>query len=199
MGDETDLILREEELWAGAFGSEYVERTPEFVESRAAFWDSFIRTYHPESVLEAGCGVGLNLTHIHKLVPDTWGIDVNWDSIHIARFNAPTANVCHASIYNMPFKDEAFEIVFTCGVLIHQDPDIITEAMQEIARCGRKVLHMEYESGDWEEIPYHGESKALWKGPYSLLYTELGMKSISSGVLHKSDGFDNLTWSLFEK
>lgn len=76
-------------------------------------------------VLDAGCGSGA-LTrqigeHGAKL---TVGIDVNEavDEAHAASRQADNVQIVQANIFALPFKDEAFDLVWSNGV-IHHTPD----------------------------------------------------------------------------
>ena len=191
-------LTRNEELWEGSFGREYVQRNPRRVPEREKFWEEIVEWTSPDRTLEVGCGVGLNLDHLWKRT-EAWGIDVNLESILLAQ-SIPSVNAFVGSAFDVPFKDDYFGLSFTCGVLIHQHPDVVRKVMMEVARCSRKwVLCVEYEADEFVEIPYHGENMALFKGPYSTLYGELGLTGVDNGVLGKDAGFDDCTWTLFEK
>jgi SAM-dependent methyltransferase len=186
------------ELWEGKFGSDYHGRNPEHVPERAGFWDHICSTLGVSRVLEVGCGTGINLHHLLRHA-DAWGVEVNEDALGISKANLPEAHIVYGDLRDLPFKDDFFDLTFTAGVLIHQDPKLVGEAMDEIIRCSSdNVLSIEYEAEKFESIPYRGEVDALYKGPYSRLYREKGLEFIEGGELFKEDGFDDCSWSLFE-
>jgi len=198
MANENSLI-QEEELWRGEFGDEYLDRNPETNYLRRPFWEGLVQDYEITSAMEVGSGSGVNLEIVGEYC-EGWGVEINTDALLRSREVAPWANTVQGSIYDLPFKDNFFEIVFTCGVLIHQPPANVVEAMEEVVRCSSGlVLSVEYESEEFEEIPYRGQEGALWKGPYSRFYEDMNLEFVDGGFLTKEQGFDNCTWSLFRK
>ena len=186
-----------EKVWAGEFGNKYTERNLQESQDRKIWWDKFLDQWNPSNVLEVGCNAGLNLRYVSEKVP-SWGVDINKESLKKAKENCPKASVKFGSIYELPFTDGQFSLVFTSGVLIHQHPKKLKRAMWEKLRCSNDiVLCMEYCSPQFEEMAYRGEEGMLWKGPYLELYEDLGLAPIDSGYIH-TEGWDDVTWGLFE-
>ena len=185
-------------LWSGKFGDEYTERNKSAYELRRGWWTKFCDDYRFRSVLEVGCNVGANLgmiasrTNAHKSI---WGCDVNEGSLVQARKNEPHINFVWASGLDLPFKDDCFDLVFTAGVLIHLAPETRENMMQEVLRTsGKYVVSMEYDWPYFEEIPYRGQTAALYKGPWGEIYEKrYGLKLLSKCKLSKQDGFDDVT------
>ena len=72
--------------------------------------------YHPyESVLDAGCGTGLITRHLHNAI----GIDINEWAIERAKIHAPQAKYLVASIDDLPFEDDSFDLVICTHTLEH--------------------------------------------------------------------------------
>ena len=74
--------------------------------------------------------------------------------------------------------------------------------MAEIVRCSRRhVLCGEYYAERPTEIPYRGHRGALFKRDFGALYRtrfpELTL--LDQGFLSKADGWDDVTWWMFEK
>lgn len=194
--------MTNEGIWSGRFGDEYTERNKSAYSLRRGWWEKFCRDNRFESVLEVGCNVGANVgmiagqTNAHK---STWGCDVNEGSLLVAKKNEPRLNFVYASGFDLPFRDEYFDLVFTAGVLIHQSLDTVEAMMQEIIRVsGKYVLAMEYESQIFEEVPYRGLKEALYKGPWGDIYEKrYGLKLLHKYKVSKEEGFDNVTaWLL---
>ena len=97
---------------------------------------------------------------------------------------------------------EKFDIVFTCGVLIHIHPENLLDAMKEIYRVSKKyIVCAEYFSDKDEEINYHGEDGLLFKKDFGSFYLDNfpNLKLIDYGFSWKRvTGMDNLTWWIFE-
>lgn len=84
------------------------------------------------------------------------------------------------------------------GVPIHQPPATLPLVMSEMARSSRRwVLCGEYFADQPEEVSYRGHDGALFRRDYGRLFPELQLRE--QGFLGKNQGWDNVTWWLFEK
>lgn len=190
---------RLEGLWAGRFGSEYTQRCG-ITDHRGGFWKPFVERWNPARVLEVGCGAGSNLYALTDRLmqpEDVYGIDINREAL----YKADRFNVSYGKAKDIPFKDRFFDLVFTCGVLIHQPAESLLYVMSEIVRCScRYVLAMEYHAPKREEVPYREQQGALFKDDYGNIYQrEFGLKLLDMGHLGKEEGFDNVVWWMMEK
>jgi spore coat polysaccharide biosynthesis protein SpsF len=196
--DEADRLER---LWSGDFGVRYADRNAVLDARRAAFWHDLVDRHGIRSVLEVGCGQGANLAPlVQRLDPsDVWGIDVNEVAIDRARTNAPGANIVRSRARLLPFRDGFVDLAFTIGVLIHQPEGSLAAVIAEIVRCaGSYVLWGEYHAPQTEDVPYHGETGALFRRDYGAIYRTLhpGLEVIDEGFLAVEEGFDRVTWQL---
>jgi spore coat polysaccharide biosynthesis protein SpsF len=196
---------RLEALWSGEFGDEYVDRNIGAYQERRAFWTSLLATTQPASVLEVGSNVGGNLQWIAESVPAEriTGIDVNHKALTRLRERVPGVNAVWSSARELPFADQSFDLVFTMGVLIHQPDESLPAVMDEMVRvAGRYVLCGEYHGDATREIAYRGYRNALFRRDYGGLFADRfrGMLQFAfSGRLGRDDGFDDVTWWLFER
>jgi pseudaminic acid biosynthesis-associated methylase len=202
--DEPQPPIVPEDLWSGEFGDAYVERNARLDERRTAFWSELVTGSDIASVLEVGCGQGGNLRPLGLLLEPraVWGIDVNERALAKARSNAPETNVVYGSARALPFRDRAFDLVFTMGVLIHQPDDALAAVMDEMVRCSdRFVLAGEYHAAATTEVPYHGVRGALFKRDYGRLFRERhpSLELRREGFLDVEEGFDRVTYQLFER
>ena len=196
----TDL----EQLWSGPFGDAYTERNAAAHEARGPFWERVLRTHEPRSVLEVGCNLGANLRWIGEEVDRRFvvGVDVNEGALARLRERDPRANALYASALDLPFRDGAFDLVFTMGVLIHIGSDDLATAMSEIVRCsGRYVLCAEYFADEETSVEYRGETGALFKRDYGGLYASQfpELELVENGFLGRDEGWDDVTWWLFRR
>lgn len=203
---EQDEAHRLEELWAGEFGDDYVERNRDAESGRREFWARHLEQLQVGSVLEVGCNIGGNLRWIAELLgpENVAGIDVNEKALAILRENVPGVDARLARGAELPFEDGAFDLVFTTGVLIHQDPEETLEPMmREIVRCaGRYVMAGEYDAPELTEVPYRGQSGALFKQDYGALYQRLfpSLEFVETGFLSEREGrWDDLTYWFLRK
>ena len=191
-----------EATWQGHFGDEYTDRNMYISAQRMYFWQKIGRGYKPQSALEVGCNHGINLRYLSEYVDShqLYGLDINYHALEQAREYSPCINYVWGSAFDLPFKDDFFDLVFTVGVLIHHHPDSLSAVMQEILRCSKHyVLAVEYAEKEFTEVPYRGLSAALFKGPYDALYRRMGLKLLETGNLAKNQGFDDCTYWMFSK
>ncbi len=196
--------VRLESLWRGSFGREYTDRNAVKGARRWTFWNELLSTIKVASVLEVGCNLGANLKWIRPRVPTAIGVDVNEYPLPRLRETVPGVGVSVAVARALPFRDGAFDLVFTMGVLIHHAPDLLPLAMREIVRCSRRyVLCGEYFAETLTEVSYRGHAGALFKQDFGARYQELfpGLKLLERGRLLDEDGWDDdeVTFWLFEK
>lgn len=195
---------RLEELWSGDFGAAYAERNAKAANGRAPFWKDLLTRYPAQRILEVGCNIGANLKWISDCVPprEVYGVDISEHALERLRVSLPSVNALWSQARRLPFRDDCFDLVFTAGVLIHQPETTLPLVMAEIVRCARQyVLCMEYFSHTVTEVPYRGQSGALFKRNYGGLYQELfpELEFLDKGDLSPEQGWDNVTYWLFEK
>ena len=199
----TKEALRLEKLWAGKFGNAYTLRNQPN-SNRVSFWKKVIKKTKPENILEVGCNLGANLRPISKIVParGLYGVDINQFALETLRKDFPGINAVWSQARELPFRSGYFDMTFTAGVLIHQPEETLKRVMGEVVRCsGRWVLCLEYFSTDTQEVFYRGNKGALFKRDYGTLYrrwfSELKLRQ--TGFLSKKEGWDDITFWLFEK
>jgi pseudaminic acid biosynthesis-associated methylase len=195
---------RLEELWAGEFGDAYIERNLDAARGRGEFWRTQVETLGVESALEVGCNIGGNLSWIAELIgpENVAGVDVNPRALELLKERIPGARVEVAAGRELPLPDDSFDLVFTMGVLIHQDPSEVGEVMAEIVRCARRyVICGEYYAEELTEVPYRGQEGALFKQDYGALYGRLfpKLELVDEGFLSPRDGrWDDLSYWVFK-
>lgn len=202
---ESERPNRLEELWAGRFGDDYVERNLDAARGREEFWRGQIEKLSVTSALEVGCNVGGNLSWVAAEIgaENVAGVDVNARSLEVLREQIPGVKARLASGHALPFEDGAYDLTFTMGVLIHQAPDEVELMMSEIVRCAdRFVICGEYYAEELTEVPYRGQEGALFKqdfgGLYERLFPELSL--LDKGFLSPDQGrWDDLTYWVFSK
>ncbi len=195
---------RLEQLWAGGFGNAYVERNRDAARVRAPFWQSLLAEFPAKTVLEVGCNLGANLTWAAEQLPprNVYGVDINETALAEIHRRLPGVNALWSPARELPFRDQWFDLVFTMGVLIHQPETTLPIVMSEIVRCSRRyVLCGEYFAAQTTEVPYRDQTGALFKRNYGHLYQEMfpGLKLLKQGFLDRAQGWDDVTWWMFEK
>ena len=99
------------------------------------------RYLHDDSrLLEAGCGTGYMLSKLQKKCQTCVGLDLNRKPIKIAKNIHKVNNLIRGDIFNLPFKNNSFDISWNDGVLEHFKPPKFMQACQEMARVSRKYV-----------------------------------------------------------
>jgi ubiquinone/menaquinone biosynthesis C-methylase UbiE len=170
-----------EDKWAGDFGKKYTLRCPVDHKPRVEMFKKLFKGLKIDSVLEAGCNMGHNLMAIQELaVPGRYveGIDINQYAIDKSPIKL---NLKKASIFDMGYKDESFDMVMTLGVLIHIHADDLTEALLEMNRTAKKyVMLIEYTTkGDEIGREYRDMAgkQGVWARDWKTIYKGLFPKS----------------------
>jgi pseudaminic acid biosynthesis-associated methylase len=201
--NEAGEASRLEELWAGEFGDAYIDRNRAAGDARAEFWHALLAEFPARRVLEVGCNVGANLGWIAQCVPprEVYGVDISEKAIQELHGSLAGVNALVSPARSLPFRDRWFDLVFTMGVLIHQPESTLPLVMSEIVRTSnRYVLCGEYYAAEPAEIAYRGQRGALFKRDYGRIYRELfpELRLVKQGFLGRDQGWDDITWWLFE-
>lgn len=215
---------KELSLWKGEFGDDYRQRniiTEENLQHRVMQWSNNLNAliafgsvkHLPQSILEVGCGAGINLHAIEQIyrnngeLVDCFACEPNLETRRMARNSLASRGLYpvwlqdEANATNLMLPSYAVDMAFTSGVLIHIHPDNQLKAMEEIYRVSRKhIICMEYFSPDLREINYHGQ-QALWTRDYGSLWLDnFNLRAIACMFAWKRmSGLDNITTWIFEK
>ena len=195
---------RLETLWAGEFGQQYTDRNFQERSDAGVFHHALCDRLGIRRILEVGCNISPNLTRLASdKTFETWGVDLNRYALSHAKIRLPSVHFVLASAYRLPFSDGTFDLTFTCGLLIHIPPESLGEVIGEVYRTSRRYIWCgEYYSEGLIEIPYRGQSGALYKCDFGSHYIRSfpNLQLLERGFLDKENaGFDNATWWLFEK
>jgi len=112
--------------------------------------------------LEIGCGTGLLLERIDRQADFAAGIDLSAGMAGVSK--AKGLHVANASVVSLPFRDDRFDVVYSCKVLPHV-PDLAM-ALEEIRRVlvpgGRMFLEL-YNPYSLKHLTY----RLRWRGTRS--------------------------------
>lgn len=181
--------------WLGGFGKEYTDRN-------ALSWREFDKLYISNygktriglnreflgkmdksiKILEVGSNIGNQLLCLQKMgFKNLFGIEPQGYAVEFSKKVTKGINIIKGDVFDIPFKDGYFDMVFTSGVLIHINPKDIRNALKEIYRCSSKLIWgLEYFSEKYEGIVYRGHKGLLWKTDFVKLYLRLfdGLKLV---------------------
>ena len=93
-----------------------------------------------DSVLDVGCGPGVDYQGFIDLGMKYVGIDITKKFVDRFKELHPRADVRHHSSLSIPFQDEEFSIVYSGGMIQHMHPKDYPKAMKEMWRVCSRVL-----------------------------------------------------------
>lgn len=115
-----------------------------------------------KKICEAGCNVGNNLSSFPKSL-EVSGVDRNKHALKKAEERYPQINFENSEIGKTKFPDNAFDLVFTRGVLIHIPKDEIDDILREFLRISNNwILNLEYYGEDGKMINWKRGDDLLW-------------------------------------
>lgn len=199
----------QEEFWRGSFGSDYSDRNVGALlaaSNTALFSRALARATAPESVLELGANIGMNLVALGQLFPDAalHAVEINPYACERLREVLPPEHVTEGSILD-DVPSSSFDLVLIKGVLIHVRPDDLDEVYRRaVQSTDRYLLICEYYNPTPVEVPYRGERDRLFKRDFcgEILDQHPQMRLVDYGfVYHRDPSFplDDITWFLLEK
>jgi len=100
-----------------------------------SYLDDYISQGNRSKVLDIGCSSGRYVKALHaKGVYDVWGIDTARIPLICAKQWVPEGNFLQASITDLPFVAETFDIVICMELLCHLPDDVLERSIEEIAK-----------------------------------------------------------------
>ena len=190
--------------WSGEFGTAYTDRNVVDWRTRVDAFRRILDGLAIRSVLEVGCNRGHNLVALHDILgpgSSVVGVEPQEHARSIAAGVSPHISVVAGTIYDIPFGDDAFDLVLTSGVLIHVPLPDLAAAIAELHRVSRRyILSIEYFADEETPIEYRGRDNLLWKRDFGAHYSHLfpALSLVSTGDLTLAEGFDQARWWLFE-
>ena len=156
-----------------------------------------------KDALELGANVGYNLDAIKKIYPNskTFGIEINEKAYKIGKKKHIYFN---SSIFDFKVKKK-FDLVFCCGVLIHQNPNYLKTFYKKLYSLSNRYIYIsEYFNPTPVMIEYHGNENKLFKRDFAKELWEMypNLSILDYGFNWKEDPLkecDNSNWFLFKK
>jgi len=183
----SENTTKPERLWAGDYGREWTRDNERDVDqinrlyderfgiTKTALLERFLGDLPADAkILEVGANSGIQLSCLKELgFNRLYGIDIQREAIELAHKKRPELDVIEGNIFDIPFQDGFFDLVFTSGVLIHIPPEKINSALNEIVRCTNdRIYGHEYYSEEYTEIEHRGHEGVLWKADFPEQYME---------------------------
>jgi ubiquinone/menaquinone biosynthesis C-methylase UbiE len=111
-------------------------------------------TYQGKSLLEVGCGAGIDLVRFARAGAIVTGIDLSTTAIELARKNIEQ-NGLNADLWvmngeSMQFPDNSFDVVYAHGVLQYTaDVENMVAEIHRVVKPGGEVVVMVYNRNSW--------------------------------------------------
>ena len=197
----------QEIFWKTGFGDNYTTRNRTAFSNRihTIGKDLLQNNLQINSAFEIGTNVGKNLDALKHIYPriKTYGVEINKKAYQICK----TKHICfNNSIYDFKSKKK-FDLVFTSGVLIHQNPNYLKKIYAKIYNLTKKYIYIsEYFNPEPIMISYRNNKDKLFKRDFAKeiwkIYPKL--KLLDYGFHWKEDPIkkgccDNPNWFLFSK
>ncbi|MCX6718064.1 MAG: methyltransferase domain-containing protein [Candidatus Staskawiczbacteria bacterium] len=93
-----------------------------------------------DSILEAGCGSGYVVSYFQNKGHYSVGLDCNSQPLKIAKEVFGAKNLKKGDLFDLPFENSSFNIVWNEGVLEHFKMSKSIEAVREMARVSKKYV-----------------------------------------------------------
>lgn len=197
----------QEKFWAGDFGREYIERnnTLEMVANNTAFFANSLRRLDSRinNVLEIGSNIGINYYALLNLFPNIRykGIEINPSAAQMTIDAGIDTFQGSVFEYNV---EEKYEIVVSKGVLIHQNPELVTKYYEQMHKLSSRYIFIaEYFNPSQVEVKYRGHDGKLFKRDWckDFLNQYPSSRLVDYGFAYSRDIFpqDDITWFIIEK
>ena len=138
----------------------------------------------PASILEYGCGIGMNLQFLVKYFPDTkiHGADISAKSIEVASENNSDVNFFLLEDAEVEKRNNTFDVVFVSNVFHHIEPHLREKAIKNIYKMlnpGGKVFFFEH--NPYNPVTRHIVNTCVWDTDAILLKPDESLGLFNNG------------------
>ena len=158
----------------------------------AKFTRDLATSLHCTSVLEIGCGTGIDL----RLFPDTfkiYGIDLNDNALDVAKERL--GDFKKGDIADLPFEDSSIDFVFTHQLCNYLDEDALEKGVAEMYRVAKRYI-MNCEK--FEETERQIDGNHRFRNMYKR-WVDYKVKIISNVDMHEDIEPDKARFTLLKK
>ena len=170
------------------------ENESRYNEEFAKFTRDLAISLRCSSVLEIGCGTGIDL----RLFPDSFeihGVDLHQKAIDIAKEKLPIGDFKIGDITNLPFEDSSVDFVFTHGLLNYLDDETLEKGVSEMYRvAGKYIMNCEKFEESEKQIDEHHKFRNMLKR-----WMNYKVKVVSNVDMHEDIDPDKSRFTLLRK
>lgn len=201
------MATEQSDFWAGEFGTPYIARNSslELLATNVRLFSDVLRSMQPlpSEILELGANIGMNYLALKHLVPAARFTGVEVNKTAASKLRKHGVEVFNTSIEEFE-SDVVFDLVFTKGVLIHLNPQSLTDVYQKMYKYSKKfIVIAEYYNPTPMSIDYRGETNKLFKRDFAGEMLDLFPRLVlrDYGFVYHRDTFpkSDLTWFVLEK
>lgn len=170
------------------------ENESRYNEEFAKFVRDLASSLRCSSVLEIGCGTGIDL----RLFPETfevYGVDLNEKALAIAKKSYGRGDFKKGDISSLPFDDSSVDFVFTHQLLNYLDEPTLEKGVSEMHRVARRYI-MNCELHAESECQINGDAK--FRNMYSR-WLDYKVKVVSNVDMHEDIEPDKARFTLLRK
>lgn len=203
-------LTEQEEFWTGRFGDEYISRNSLEIHlgPDITMWAHILKQCSelPKTAFEIGCNIGANLCALKTILPNIHlsAVEINAQAAKIASQNT-SAEIYNCSIFDFDDLTTKYDLVFSCGVLIHIAPDLLASAYEKLYTLSKRyILISEYYNPHPIAISYRNHENKLFKRDFAgeILDKFPNTRLVAYNFIYHRDPVfpkDDVTWFLIEK
>ncbi len=110
--------------------------------ARSAWLAERVASYRPESILEIGCGYGKQLRALRERL-DVPLVGLDFSPTQLVLAQSYLEGIEHVALvlgagFRLPFPDNAFDLVLTSAVILHNPPPAAVAIRREVLRVARR-------------------------------------------------------------
>uniref|UniRef100_A0A6M3IFJ4 Putative methyltransferase n=1 Tax=viral metagenome TaxID=1070528 RepID=A0A6M3IFJ4_9ZZZZ len=129
-------LYNDPNYWNGQIGY----RPPGYADFRVnLIKEMCIMTMRPRSVLDIGCAYGFTVNRLRSLGYDARGVDISSYAISQAP-ECAQRYLEEAPAWKMPFRNKAFDVAFSSGMLEHIPEELMQQTVTEICRVSERGI-----------------------------------------------------------
>ena len=122
------------------FWNKYAEENESrYNEEFTKFLTDLARSLHCTSILEIGCGTGIDLRKFDDSF-EIHGVDLNDHALELAKKNIPNGKFYKENITKLSFEDASVDFVFTHKLLNYLDDETLDKGVSEMFRVSKKYI-----------------------------------------------------------
>jgi spore coat polysaccharide biosynthesis protein SpsF len=199
----------QEKFWANEFGDDYISRniSEQLLASNVSYFaKALARTQKISSLIELGANVGMNISALKTLLPNSkmTAVEINQQAATELSNRHPDVDVRNESILDFQASTK-WDLVFVKGVLIHLNPDALQSVYKMMASSSAKyVLIGEYYNPTPVSLMYRGHDNRLFKRDFAGEFMDANPDFVllDYGFSYHRDPLfpqDDINWFLMEK